>query len=254
LSIQFYKTDAPFTLGVTMRTEQQKEANNMGLHVAKDAQHVINNRKNVAEQLGFSLDDFVFASQTHSANFYEVTDEDKGRGATSLATAIPQTDAIFTFSPNIVLCTLTADCVPVLFYHEERGVVGAIHSGWRGTVQEITYKTIHHLMTERNCNPSGFHIYIGLALSMEKFEVDRDVAEQFEKLGYVDPFIFYKRETNKYHIDNQLVVKEQCLRVGVPASQIHLDRTCTFKSKSGFSYREDRETGRHASLIVRKQL
>jgi len=253
LSIHFYKTDAPFTLGVTMRDERKNEANNMGLHVAKNAQHVIDNRKDVAKQLGLSFDNFVFANQTHSANFYEVTDEDKGCGITSLTTAIPQTDALFTFSPNIVLCTLTADCVPVLFYHKERNVVGAIHSGWRGTVQEITSKTIQHLTSEKNCDPTRFHFYIGPALSMEKFEVDSDVAEQFEQLGYAAPFIHYKTETNKYHIDNQLVVKEQCIRAGVPASQIHLDRTCTFLSEKGFSYREDRKTGRHASFIVREQ-
>ncbi|MER2237037.1 MAG: laccase domain-containing protein, partial [Psychrobacillus sp.] len=38
-----------------------------------------------------------------------------------------------------------------------------------------------------------------------------------------------------------------------PPEQISIDRTCTFLSPDGFSYREDRNTGRHLSFIMRKK-
>jgi len=39
---------------------------------------------------------------------------------------------------------------------------------------------------------------------------------------------------------------------GIPAEQIVIDRTCTYLSSDGFSYRDDRACGRHLSFIVRK--
>src|SRR5699024_12335464 len=117
--------------------------------------------------LGVELNDVVGSNQTHSANFYEVKREDPGRGALSLDTAIDDTDALYTYEPNIVLCSFTADCVPVLFYHEDTGLIGAIHSGWQGTVKEITLKVLMHLMNAGNVL-TGFHIYLGMALSQDK--------------------------------------------------------------------------------------
>lgn len=253
MSIHFYKKEKPFILGVTLRSPKYAEDYNMGLHVAKKKDDVIANRNDLATKLGYSLNDFVFMNQTHSANFYEVTEQNKGNGTTSLKTAIRDTDALFTFCPNIVLTVLTADCVPILFYNEKSGVIGAIHSGWRGTVEEITYKTLNYLIEKRKCHPKDFHIYIGLALSKEKFEVEEDVASKFQRLHYATPYISYKREMKKFHIDNQLVVREQCLRLGISKEQIYIDRKCTFLSDIGFSYRENNATGRHASFIVRKE-
>lgn len=97
------------------------------------------------------------------------------------------------------------------------------------------------------------HVQIGAALSQEKFEVDEDVHSKFQKLGYADEFSYYKKETGKYHIDNQLTVKKQCELAGVPSNQIQLDRTCTFQSEKGFSYRQDRKSGRHLAFIMRKE-
>ena len=57
-------------------------------------------------------------------------------------TAIPDTDALYTYEPNLVLCSFTADCVPVIFYNEVNGLIGVIHSGWQGTVKEITSEAL----------------------------------------------------------------------------------------------------------------
>ena len=167
-------------------------------------------------------------------------------------TAIADTDALYTYEPNLVLCSFTADCVPVIFYNEVNGLIGVIHSGWQGTVKEITSKLFEHLTQVEHCNPSDFHVQIGAALSQEKFEVDEDVYLKFKDLGYADDFMYYNDETHKYHIDNQLTVKKQCELAGIPAEQITIDRTCTYVDPDGFSYREDRQSGRHLSFIVKK--
>src|SRR5699024_2690677 len=126
-------------------------------------------------------------------------------------------------------------------------------SGWKGTVQEISKQLFTHLITDKQCAPEGFRVYLGPALSKEKFEVDGDVYEQFLQLQYARPYMSYRSTTGKYHIDNQLVVRDQCEQLGIPSSQITLDRRCTFLHGRGFSYREDKQTGRHLSFIIRKK-
>ena len=64
--------------------------------------------------------------------------------------------------------------------------------------------------------------------------------------------MYYNGQTLKYHIDNQQTVKKQCELAGIPAEQITIDRTCTYVSTDGFSYRQDKQVGRHLSFIMKK--
>lgn len=245
-----YQDDNRILSGMTMKDRSEPECNNMALHACTSAEQIIRNRKLLASFLGATTEDFVFANQTHSANFHRVTEQDRGKGVVDQESAIADTDALYTYEPNIVLCSLTADCVPVIFHTNK--LIGVIHSGWQGTVKEITLKLLRHLQEVENCDLRTMYIQIGAALSQERFEVDEDVYEKFHTLGYADDFITYNETTKKYHIDNQLTVKQQCEKAGIPAGNITIDRTCTFQSPDGFSYREDRLAGRHVSFIKRK--
>jgi len=252
MKTKIYLANEEFTSGMTLKESTSFENNNMALHVAKDETMVIKNREKLAKYLGVELHNFVCADQTHSANFHKVTRADQGRGANSIETAIPNTDALYTDEAGIVLCCFTADCVPVMFHNNVSGIIGVIHSGWQGTVKQITLNVFRHLLGVEKCNPNDFYVQIGAALSQEKFEVDDDVYEKFHALGYANEFIYYKDETNKYHIDNQQTVKKQCELAGIPSEHISIDKTCTFLSSEGFSYREDKQTGRHLSFIMKK--
>lgn len=248
-----YFSNTDYLAGTTLKNDEVPEQNNMALHVCENEEIILQNRMKLASELGEPLTHFVCANQTHSANFYHVTKQDLGRGATDLETAIPDTDALYTYEPNTVLCSFTADCVPVLFYHETNGLIGAVHSGWQGTVKEITLKLFEHLKREEQCQLDQIHVQIGMALSQDKFEVDEDVYLKFKALGYADDWMYFNEKTNKYHIDNQQVVKKQCEIAGIPSEQIVVDPTCTFTSEEGFSYRQDRKCGRHVSYILRKK-
>lgn len=251
--VKLYIDESPILAGITLKNNDRFEQNNMALHVCENEVNVMKNRAELVKTIGYSLNHLVCAQQTHSANFYKVTKDDLGRGATSQQSAIPNTDALYTKEPNIVLCTFTADCVPVYFFNKKTGIIGIIHSGWKGTIQEITTKTLTHISNTEAVHLDDFHIIIGMALSQKRFEVDEDVFHLFNELGYAEPFIMYNEMTNKYHIDNQLVIKKQCELLGIPEAQIFLDRTCTYESERGFSYREDKQSGRHLGFIVRKE-
>ncbi|MGI6537307.1 MAG: laccase domain-containing protein [Caldicoprobacterales bacterium] len=76
---------------------------------------------------------------------------------------------MFTFEPNILLGCFTADCVYRLFsFNKACGLIGVIHSGWRGTVNEISLKVFKHLIFEKTCNPVDFQVFIGKSIESGK--------------------------------------------------------------------------------------
>ncbi len=252
MKTEFYKDNEEIVAGMTLRDDKEAESGNMALHICISKDNVMENRNKLAASLGCDLGCFVCPDQTHGENFYQATFADRGRGAYELGSAIPDTDALFTYEPDILLCCFTADCVPVIFFNKAAGLIGVIHSGWQGTVREITLKVFRHLIRQEGCDPQGFQVYIGKALSQERFEVDEDVYQNFSNLRYTQPFMQFNGQTGKYHIDNQLTVKKQCELAGIPPEQILVDRTCTYTDPACFSYRLDQACGRHMSFIMRK--
>lgn len=245
-----FESNQNIIAGMTLKNHALPENNNMALHVSNQPEKVINNRRELAKVLEFSLDDFVCAEQTHSDHFYKVTSKDKGRGTKTMNDAIRDTDALYTKERGIVLSTFTADCVPLSFYDEKKEIVGIIHSGWQGTIKEITPKLLNHLLTHEHCNPKDIHVNLGACISQKAFEVDEDVMLKFKALNYTEPFIFYRQEIDKYHIDNQAIVKTQCLSLGIPEENILSNTKCTYQNQDHFSYRLNKQTGRHLSFIV----
>ncbi|QBP40153.1 peptidoglycan editing factor PgeF [Paenisporosarcina antarctica] len=252
MKANIFVNNEKFIAGMTIKDNAEHENNNMALHACENPDHIVENRKKLAAYLHCELDDFVCTDQTHSSNFHRVTLDDKGQGAFRKDTAIANTDALYTFESNVLLCSFAADCVPVIFYNEVNGIIGVIHSGWQGTVKEISLQLFEHLKQVEQCNPNDFQVQIGAALSQEKFEVDEGVYIKFKDLGYADDFMYYNDQTRKYHIDNQQTVKKQCELAGIPAEQITIDHTCTYVSPDGFSYRQDKKSGRHLSFIMKK--
>ncbi|MBT2583319.1 polyphenol oxidase family protein [Planococcus sp. ISL-109] len=247
-----YIDNDSYTAGITVKDLHTNSHNNLALHAGSERAHSLANREALLASLGYTLDDLVCANQTHSNHFREVTRADGGKGVRTTEDAIPDTDALYTREAGLVLGSFTADCVPVTFYHVTEGLAGTVHSGWQGTVKELVPRMLVHLTGSEGCAPEGFRVQIGMALSQEKFEVDEDVYLKFKALGYADPFIEFNEATGKYHIDNQLTVKTQLERAGVLPEYIEIDRSCTYMSPDGFSYREDKQCGRHMAYIVKK--
>jgi len=254
MEIKWYVKQEPIYAGISLKSVHDiREMNNMALHACKDEQTIVSNRQRLASSIGQPLERFVCANQAHSANVWKVTKTDIGSGAFSTKDAIPNSDALYTTEKDVVLCTFTADCVPVFFYNKQATIVGVIHSGWKGTVQEITLKTFQHINDTDQCQMTEMKVHLGMGLSEARFEVDEDVATKYKQLGYADPFIRFNERTGKFHIDNQLVVKEQCKRAGILEQHITIDRTCTYDSEYGFSYREQKDTGRHLGFIFQRK-
>jgi len=254
MMIQFYDTPENLIAGTTLKDNKQTLNGNLALHTGEDASLVIANRQDLADALQVDADQFVFANQTHSKMAYQVKADDRGRGSQSTEDAVDDVDALYTYETDIVLGVFTADCVPVLFYWTDRNMIGAIHSGWKGTVQDIVSWTFAQIKGQ---DPDLFmgkmKAILGPSIAQDSFEVDKDAADQFKALGYADDFIQWDARREKYLIDNQATVAEQLKRVGFLPENIQLSDQDTLKMTDGFSYRLDKTPGRHFNFITRKR-
>ena len=60
--------------------------------------------------------------------------------------AVAGVDALVTRVPGLALLALGADCVPLLLADDDAGVVGAVHSGWRGVLADVTGAAIEAMV------------------------------------------------------------------------------------------------------------
>ncbi|KAF3302004.1 peptidoglycan editing factor PgeF [Carnobacterium sp. PL17RED31] len=253
MTSQFYETLENITAGTTLKDPNQALNGNLALHTGEDPTQVVANRQDLADALQVDADQFVFANQTHSKKTYRVKAEDQGRGSLSTEDAVDDVDALYTYESNVVVGVFTADCVPVLFYDENTGLIGATHSGWKGTVQDIVSATFAQIKNEDpDIYMGNIKAILGPSIAQKSFEVDQDVADQFKALGYADDFIQWDARREKYLIDNQATVAEQLKRVGFLPENIQLSDQDTLKMTDGFSYRLDKTPGRHFNFITRK--
>lgn len=183
------------------------------------------NREKFCHELGFNDDQLAHPIQTHSANIHIVTEEYHRH----------EGDAIMTVQPGWLLGVKVADCVPVLMYEPESGFYAAIHSGWRGSAQNITDAAISKAMREFRLDPRNIYAWIGPAASSDSYEVGFDVVNQF------NPRYSQPKEADKWLFDNKSVVRDQLLNSGIEPDKIEICGLDTITNHELHSARRDGE-------------
>jgi YfiH family protein len=135
-----------------------------------------------------------------------------------------------------------ADCAAVLLYDPETKAIAAIHSGWRGTIAEIVPKTIHRMHQNYQTEAANLWAYMAPAAQPCHYEVQTDVAGQFGTRYAVV-------RDGKHWLNHQLAVYDQLIQVGVPASHIERDETCTIHNDEFPSHRRNATTQRMIPVI-----
>lgn len=135
-----------------------------------------------------------------------------------------ETDGLITNKKDLILSTTNADCILMLLFDPVKKVIGNIHSGWRGTIQRISVKTIDKMVEEYNCNPEDIICCICPSIRKCHFEVEEEVKEMFENefkdLGQKEEFIEEKINKEKWNIDTVLINKIILERRGVRRENI----------------------------------
>ncbi|HXY44615.1 MAG TPA: polyphenol oxidase family protein [Acidimicrobiales bacterium] len=227
------------------------ESLNLSLHVGDDDTLVIENRRRAARAIGASLDDLVFCNQTHGRGVAVVTASDRGRGTTTLGTALDAVDALVTADVGPVLAMMVADCVPIALYSPLAHVAGAVHSGWRGTLLRVAEAAVQ-AMVGLGAKADEIVAAIGPAIHPDRYQVGAEVMEearecfggQTDDLLRPDPdgpagtYLFDLWRANQRVLVEAGVRPERVLLAGVPSGGV-----------SFFSDRAARPCGRNSILV-----
>lgn len=224
---------------------------NLGFHVGDDLNDVCKNRQKAAEELGFPLEHWVGAEQIHEKHIQKITRADRGRGSDNYETSFKGTDGFYTDEKGILLTLCYADCVPLFFIAPERGMIGAAHAGWRGTVKQIAAEMVE-LWGMEGIRPQQIFVAIGPSICKKCYIVDKRVIDLVQNI-LVDveekPYNLVKED--EYCLDLLDVNRLVLLKAGVPEENISLTGYCTSCNQDEFySHRRDHgQTGRMLSFI-----
>ena len=142
---------------------------NCGLGSNDQRAAVLENRALVAAHLGVPAAPVLTCHQIHSANAVIVD---------APWTEQPKADAVVTRTPGLVLGTLAADCMPILFADPEAGVVATAHAGWKGALAGVEASTIS-AMERIGAIRHRIRAVIGPCISQRAYEVGPEFVEAF---------------------------------------------------------------------------
>lgn len=163
--------------------------------------------------------------------------------------ARPEADGLMSRESGVLLGIATADCVPVLMVAPERGLVAALHAGWRGTLKGISQRAVKTLNDRWDVDPEEVWVAFGPSISSCCYEVGREVGEALHERWKTASA--WQPQGDKGFLDLRSINRAQCERAGIPASQIQSVGPCTFCASLDFaSYRrEGAGAGRQLSVI-----
>lgn len=192
----------------------------------------------------FNVEDIKYLYQIHSDKVFTYTSgkenfiENEG-------------DAIITDEGNVIIGAFTADCVPVILVDEEKKIISAIHSGWKGTFNEISKKAVNKMVNKFDCNVNNIKVYIGPHIRQCCYEVSEELKEKFiEKFTEPKDNLF-----NDRNLSMELCIEESLKSVGINDNNIYSLKLCTHceKTEKLFSYRGSNGTyGRLFSFVYIK--
>lgn len=222
---------------------------NISFSVCGVSENVVENRKRLSDAVGISVESFVFCKQVHSGNVFAVIGQQRGKGM-STQDAIQDTDALITNESNLALTVLVADCVPILLYDPIKNTVGAVHSGWKGTVAKILTNTVNKMREDFGTDPKDLIVGIGPAIGPKSYEVDTSIIKAFEETFPQNHFIRMKDRTHGM-LNLWEANKLQLLQCEVLENNIEVAGIDTFRDINNFfSARRKRPTGHFAAGIM----
>ncbi|NIJ51763.1 peptidoglycan editing factor PgeF [Dyadobacter arcticus] len=212
---------------------------NLGGSTQDSPENVLENSKRFFNSIHVELDRVAKSHQVHGSEILTVTTPGRFEGY----------DALITNLPNIQLAVTIADCTPMLIYDPVHGAMAAIHAGWRGTVSQITFKTVKKMEMVYGTKAVDCIAYVGTCIDKYSFEVGEDVSKHFHSR--------HKRwdeQKAKFFVDLKQANADQLLDAGLEFQNIEISGYSTVThNEDYFSYRLEKGlTGRMLATIGRR--
>lgn len=213
--------------------------------------------KKICETLEINYKNIVRGNQEHTDHIEVVNEKINKNNVDINIKKYNNTDGLITNKKDLILSTTNADCILMIFFDPITKTIANIHSGWKGTVQRISTKTVRKMENEFNCKPEDIICCICPSIRKCHFEVDIDVKEIFEKefkdLGNtnLEQIIEKQQEKEKWNIDTVLINKIILERVGLKKENIIDSGICSIcNSDLIHSYRVEKEGYGKSTVLI----
>ncbi|MDH5492565.1 MAG: peptidoglycan editing factor PgeF [Myxococcales bacterium] len=241
-----------FDHGSSLRTGGQSappfDSLNLGRGLGDDEGAVRANHERMAARAGYRPERLFEVSQVHGTRVREVSEAEEPPGVRA-----EEADGLLAGPGGLAIGVRTADCVPLLLADPERGVVAAVHAGWRGIEAGIAPLALQSLAA-RGARPDRMIACIFPHICPRCFEIGEDVATRLVAAAGGEGAVI-RREAGRPRADLSAILRLQLLGGGIDPAHVEEVQGCTFEDSSRFfSFRRDGgQTGRHLTVIVSRR-
>lgn len=217
--------------------------------------NVQENFRRLMEAYGESEDSCAFTNQNHTKKIRKVDDGDSSYYGPWVFEQ-EEIDGMVTNKRDTTLFTYYGDCVPIYLYDQENRAIGLVHSGWRGTIINAGGAGVEKMNEEYGTRAQELIAVIGPSIGPECFQVDLDVAEEFEaEYGKSSEVVYEDTVSGKYLVDLWEANRLNLVKSGLKAENIIISGLCTCCNETlFFSHRRDKgQTGSMAALMTIKE-
>lgn len=211
---------------------------NVSYDVGDDAENVRRNIEVVQELMQepkLSHAKLKWANQCHGKNIASITHSSPDETVNC--------DALTTSNAEIGLMIKHADCQAAIIYDPMQNAISVVHSGWRGSVQNIYAETIERMKKAYGSKPENLLVCISPSLG--------PLSAEFINYKHELPEKFWDFQIKPDYFDFWAISEDQLKNCGVLLNHIEIMRIDTFENREDcFSFRRDKVTGRHATVAV----
>lgn len=187
-----------------------------------------------------NIDNYYILKQIHSNKVFDITNIPKNY----------EGDGLITNKSNIALVTKSKDCNSIFIIDTKNKIIGNIHSGWKGTLKSIITIAINQMKEKYNSVSKDIKIVFNPSIKECCFEVDNDVYDLFIK-KYKDKS-YYKKISNKYHINLVKIIKDDAKKLGIKEENIIDNNICTLCNRKLFNSHRNNDIELNYALIIKR--
>jgi polyphenol oxidase len=262
--------------GVTLRNPRQFPRTGLSLlkaQILSDAELLVH-RQACADALSVPVAALRFQKQVHGRRVRLIdTSTANNADSNNNVSDNEESDGMITREQGLVLCAGMADCAAILLYDPVQRAVGAVHSGWGGTRQNIISEALAQMQSQFGSRAADVLAYVSPAASGERYEVRWDVAQYFpssvlrrieesedaedvsgheknEEFNHDDNHRNTHNNEPRWLLDNRKRIVEQMIECGLQQGNIEVSSGCTLADTSGERYHSHRRDGAGAGRMV----
>ena len=143
---------------------------------------------------------------------------------------------------NVVLLIQTADCVPIFIIDESIGLIGLVHSGWKGTYQNIVISALS-IFFDVGSKQNNIKVYLGPSIKQCCYEIKEDVSKYFDKKYIIS-------KGNGLYLNLVGKIQDDIILKGINSNNVYTSKICTFENEEYYSHRKNNDNNKRIYSVI----